>query len=83
MGFVYRHVIEVNAGVKIPEERAWDYFIDILLGVEYLHSLNVVHRDIKPSNLLLDAEDRVKVHITLCPPVSPPAPTTIYQCLYS
>jgi hypothetical protein len=42
MGFVYRHVIEVNAGVKIPEERAWDYFIDILLGVEYCESQMVL-----------------------------------------
>ena len=32
---VFSHVIEVNAGQNIPEERAWDYFIDILLGVEY------------------------------------------------
>ncbi|XP_062503249.1 calcium/calmodulin-dependent protein kinase kinase 1-like [Corticium candelabrum] len=55
------HLFEVNVNQTIPEERAWDYFIDILLGVEYLHYLNIVHRDIKPSNLLLDSEDRVKI----------------------
>ena len=33
--FLYRQVLEVNQGECLSEERAWDYFIDLLLGVEY------------------------------------------------
>mgnify|MGYP003890605557 CR=1 FL=1 len=28
-------------------------FLDILLGLEFLHSVGIVHRDLKPQNLLL------------------------------
>ncbi|ORY21876.1 kinase-like protein [Neocallimastix californiae] len=34
------------------------YFKQILLGVQYLHSMGVCHRDLKPENILLDKEQR-------------------------
>lgn len=43
------------------EEKSRDYFIDLLLGIEYLHSQHVIHRDIKPENLLLDSDYRLKI----------------------
>ncbi|KAL5477330.1 hypothetical protein EMCRGX_G024119 [Ephydatia muelleri] len=46
---------------RISEDKARKYFIDILLGLEYLHSQHIIHRDIKPQNLLLDIKDRVKI----------------------
>jgi len=28
-------------------------FVDVLLGLNYLHSVGIVHRDLKPQNLVL------------------------------
>ncbi|KAK4686700.1 hypothetical protein P7C73_g3421, partial [Tremellales sp. Uapishka_1] len=36
-------------------------FKQILLGIQYLHSMGVAHRDIKPENLLLDGRGHVKI----------------------
>ncbi|KAF7921700.1 uncharacterized protein EAE98_008547 [Botrytis deweyae] len=37
----------------IEETRMKMYFMDILLGLEYLKSKNILHRDIKPGNMIL------------------------------
>lgn len=40
----------------------YQYFIyQILCGLKYVHSANVLHRDLKPSNLLLDANCDLKI----------------------
>lgn len=36
--------------------------VEILLGLEYLHSRRIVHRDLKPENILIDWEG----HILIC-----------------
>ncbi|ORY26238.1 kinase-like domain-containing protein [Naematelia encephala] len=36
-------------------------FKQIMLGIQYLHSMGVAHRDIKPENLLLDGRGHVKI----------------------
>lgn len=36
-------------------------FKQILMGIQYLHSMGVAHRDIKPENLLLDGRGHVKI----------------------
>lgn len=43
------------------EDVGREYFIDLVLGLEYLHSQHVIHRDIKPQNLLLDDSNRIKI----------------------
>jgi len=35
--------------------------LQVLKGLEYLHSLHIVHRDLKPANLLIDADGVVKI----------------------
>lgn len=41
--------------IGMDKDKAYDFFCNILSGIEYLHSKGIVHRDIKPENLLLDA----------------------------
>lgn len=53
-------VMEVP-GPALSEQEAKKYFIDVVLGIEYLHCQKIVHRDIKPSNLLLGEDGRIKI----------------------
>ncbi|XP_054717035.1 calcium/calmodulin-dependent protein kinase kinase 2-like [Uloborus diversus] len=54
-------VINVPTNDPLPETKAWQYFRDIVMGIEYLHYQKIVHRDIKPSNLLLSDDDRILI----------------------
>lgn len=45
----------------MTEEQARFYFLEILIGLDYIHSKNVVYRDLKPENLLIDAEGHIKI----------------------
>ncbi|KAK1565807.1 hypothetical protein Q3G72_035481, partial [Acer saccharum] len=46
---------------QTDEKTARSYFKDIIAGLIYLHSHNIVHGDIKPANLLLTGIGRVKI----------------------
>ncbi|XP_031268888.1 serine/threonine-protein kinase GRIK1-like isoform X1 [Pistacia vera] len=45
----------------IDESTARSYFKDIIAGVIYLHSHNIIHGDMKPENLLVTRSGRVKI----------------------
>lgn len=37
------------------------YACEIILALEYLHSLSIVYRDLKPENLLIDRDGHLKI----------------------
>ncbi|KAK2664569.1 hypothetical protein Ddye_003143 [Dipteronia dyeriana] len=45
----------------LDEEVARVYLAEVVLALEYLHSLRVVHRDLKPDNLLIAHDGHIKL----------------------
>lgn len=47
----------VSRNGKIEEKVAKLFLYQILRGLKYIHSANVIHRDVKPGNLFINTED--------------------------
>ena len=66
--FLRTKQVKLNSTKKFKENFLYifkiflEFFICcILLGLEYLHSNNILHRDIKPENLVLDERGYVRI----------------------
>lgn len=46
---------------RLTEEQARFYISEILIGLEHLHSLEIVYRDLKPENILLDLDGHIRI----------------------
>jgi len=57
-GELFNHL---RASRRFDEERAKFYVAEVLLGLKYLHSLNIIHRGIKPENILMDEEGHIVI----------------------
>ena len=45
----------------LDEQRAFDYFIQVVNAVYFLHQNNIIHRDIKPENILIGKKGLLKL----------------------
>lgn len=55
------HIAEAIGDKPFPLPLLGMIFVQILSGLEYAHSHEVIHRDIKPSNILVTPEGRAKL----------------------
>ncbi|KMZ75024.1 Mitogen-activated protein kinase 5 [Zostera marina] len=51
----------IRSNNELSEEHCNYFLYQILRGLKYIHSANVIHRDLKPSNLLLNANCDLKI----------------------
>ncbi|VFQ91458.1 unnamed protein product [Cuscuta campestris] len=51
----------IRSPQPLTEDHCQYFLYQLLRGLKYIHSANVLHRDLKPSNLLLDANCDLKI----------------------
>ena len=45
----------------LSEGKVWKFFIQLCIGLEYLHNRQILHRDIKALNIFLSGDDNVRI----------------------
>ena len=52
----------INKGIIFSETQIKFFISNIILSLDYIHSMNIIHRDVKPENLVFDG--RGYLHLT-------------------
>ena len=53
--------IRNQMGRFLPENKIWKFFIQMCLGLEFIHSKKILHRDIKSMNVFLVRDDNIRI----------------------
>lgn len=59
-GHSLRRELEINDG-RMDPDKYWPIFAQVVEGLSFAHSMNVVHRDVKPDNIFILKDGRVKI----------------------
>lgn len=59
-GHSLRKELELKGGRLTPQQ-FWPIFEQVVEGLSFAHSMNVVHRDVKPDNIFILSDGRVKI----------------------
>lgn len=53
--------IRGQLGRPLPENKIWKFFIQMCIGLNYIHSKKILHRDIKSMNIFLAKEEEIRI----------------------
>ena len=59
LGTFINNLIQNNN--SLSEQQIWHFFIQISLGLAYIHSNKILHRDLKPMNIFLKKNNLIKI----------------------
>jgi serine/threonine protein kinase len=45
----------------LKEDKIWRFFIEICVGLEYIHKNKILHRDIKTLNIFMNKNEEIKI----------------------
>lgn len=59
--YVEKNLLEILEGGPIHPNQVRQYTYQLLKGIAYMHTLNIIHRDVKPENVLISKHGSVKI----------------------
>lgn len=57
-GEMFKHLVRTN---RFSENLSRFYCAQVILAIEYLHTLDIIHRDLKPENTLISHDGYIKI----------------------